>query len=492
MAYPLLKFIYLPFLGVIAIATSSLASTSPRVSMSFCPERSSSLNSDRVAGENSAATLIRHHGRSLVLAKSFSFQNEDLDKICFHLHQTNDVPLQLKLLARDASYGLSLFEAPLSLDGLKLQSPRDAVSFEEKYLPNQTNPVTETLLNSRRHFLRSNLQLVEVTIPGPLEDSSFFKNGGLGLELRRGEPRLGGLLSEQSVLIRPGAPAFTLREQDLIFLKNLPPVSYRLALKPIDVQRWIEQVLRSAPETQIPRLVQTQATSLMEGRAYSKYIVHGQIHLEESCADPFDVSLNQLAPVGGKVDPVGIGGADQILSRCRLKVSPLSGSSPLGLRLLGSESHPSHSLHLLVAYQKQSLQWRIRSLLNAHDFANLIQDSKWIFARDLSYDENAASALQKQAHQTRLAIENFFRMHKQNPGVLRKAYLLATLLRNDEKEVVDVSDLNRMKNELIAELPLTLHNHAERTDAEKSSFALSRSQLIEAFTKLALEREKSE
>lgn len=466
-----------------------------RIRASACsPSESAPRGSIEGLSDESFATAVSlpsgpsNERRSYLVAKAFG-QSADRDsEICYEVSVNGSGAGKLVRLANDARMGLSLFEFPRSLRTRPWEIPGELVfAYEVDVLGIASAYAT---MGSQRHFFPASAKIGELHPSAPV-GTRLFQTAGAPVVSSYG--KLDGVMSDQTLVVLPGQPSRVFRDRDLGLLRTTPFQYERLVVLNPTLAEWIREVTRAG---WVSMLVPTSSTTRTETSAQTTWKFDQQVSLTETCYKTGGVIAGENFPVGGRggVEPVGIGGLEDVLSDCRFSLSTSKDSFRPDGRFtskIRDGLEKEGSARLFLAYRQRGTSFEIRSLPNAHALAQLVDEGGWEFLTEENVPaEERLRPLIDSASKALDATVEFFRKHGGNPFTMRKAFFFATILKTNDHGRVQVDHLKALLAEIDNALPLSLTGTTSRAPRERTVFAQDKSALLRAFQALSSEREK--
>ncbi len=430
--------------------------------------------------QSSYATPFTHESGNVLIARAPDLAPNA--RLCAQV--VEPVKAELKLIAVDHVMGLAAYELPSGIRTFSDQGLNHLL-YDSAQTPMGT---LVRMTNSERHFLPTGFDTKFAyweVIPRNGKSSEFFHAVGAPVGTAT---QLQLILSDQTVITLPGQPAKVFRERDLSRLAVTPFVYYRVGITPATISAWLKDV-RAGKQPAISLLEPTK-----DGRTVWELLGH---RLEENCFKAGEATGTDNVPVGG-INPVGVGGLEDVLSSCRfsLQLGPKAVQIPNLSALLSSES----TSRVFLAYRRTQDGLELKSIQNVQHLLQLLTSARargipaWSFLVEKDFlkasSDAALQELRTKAIIAKDASVLFFQNEFGDPMILRKAFVLATLLNSHEYSLVSAAEIEKLQAELATDLPDHLRELDIRGPGARSAFVKAKNELLVKFKALEEARKK--
>lgn len=439
------------------------------------------------SAQESFATPFRAEGGNVLIARAPEIASGA--RLCASVVDPK-ITAELKLIAVDHVLGLAAYELPAGLPTFAEQGLNHLL-YDSSQTPMGT---LVRMTNTERHFFpafgESRFNYWEV-IPRTGKSKEFFHAVGAPVGTAS---QLQLLLTDQTVITLPGQPAKVFRERDLSRLALTPFVYYRVGVAPGAISQWLKEI-RGGKKPALELLEPTK-----EGRTVWSLLGH---RVEESCFAAGAASGADNVPVGG-INPVGVGGLEDVLSSCRFHFKPSASAKVPNLsNLLLAEG-----ARVFLAYRRvpdgEKTRLELQSIQNVQHLLQLLNPPapegrrralpNWSFLVEQDFLKGSQQAelqeLRVKAIAAKEAAVLFFQNEYGDPMILRKAFVLASLLNSSEHAQVSAEEIASLQADLAAELPSHLRDIDIRGPGERAAFEKNKKELLAKFAALEEARKK--
>lgn len=452
-----------------------------------------------VCGEESATTYasaIRIGEKGFLISAAPDFAPGA--KVCAKALAQGFAPLDTKLAYLDHAFGFAAYQLPAELlpyaFPLRVNPGRHMDTENFSYIPDAFGLAVKLQPTDRHHFNGlAAFRSAEYNHYDPPAFEAYPVGGkddrylrGVGASVV-GQAYLGrdnslylyGVFSNQVVVTLPGEPARVYRQRDLRLLRAAPPLYFPVVLSPATIQEWLRPHLadgRKEGELQFLRKEEKETSNTVEWK-------FGDSFVTESCFRAGAMPSELNIPVGG-INPVGVGGLEDLLSQCRFRVRSKN------------ESGKETTENLLVAYRRKNNALEIRSPQNMADLLQYWTSDGWrlLFDRD-AYKDTDLDQLRGKREAALLAREKvaaFFRAKQGDPLLLRRAYVLASFALGGSEVPGHGQELERVARELKATELREREAWEDDSPAGAADLAKMKLELVASLENLALAWEKGD
>lgn len=343
----------------------------------------------------------------------------------------------------------------LGLARLKTQEPIATASYslpakiedawpDRLVLESGSSPELDVLqMSSRRHFIPKLTGAIEAKSPVDLQSSVV----GTAVTDNKGELR--GIVSHQRLQQLPGSITRPVRWN----LLGEDRGNHLVVIPAEAIRVWLENSEEDA------RLV-TRSSAI--DPAASQSIASGRLRFEELCVSVHDKSPGGNAPIGGGA-AVGIGGDDNRNRACKMRVSldPLSTSvlffkpalQAWHDRLAAALKEPNASVEIPLIAHRERGKLRRKLVYSLESFLKELWNIKtpetelpiWLPGTGSGKMTERTLSLARELSELSLKIYHMNDLGEHPAAeVVRRVYLLATILQSSEPDLVKPSDLDEL------------------------------------------------